>query len=253
VGGVGVATVTPTPPGGGSAAGKSAKTDSNQAGKDTVTGAAGRVWDACDVLVDVAGKGVIGFVIRRVEQYRDLVRDAVEEIEEWDPDEEGDEFFDELLGDEGEKNDADDEEEEEEEEEDDEDDDQASKEALHAQKKSTLRVLKPIAQIYPVIISNRLTKASGSLGDVRKLEALMGDLQHIPEHVDEVAGALYEADLEKAGQFLRKARDCASNAINSVVWPGNGKETGEQIGDKFTTWSNTWMKVMEEVSKPIDR
>lgn len=63
------------------------KKDMSKAEKDVVTVAAGRVWDACDVVTNTAGKGVVGFVMHRVEQWRDLIRDAVEEIEEWDPEE----------------------------------------------------------------------------------------------------------------------------------------------------------------------
>lgn len=168
----------------------------SQAEKDGVTLTTGRVWDVCDALIDVAAKGVVGFVIRRVEEWRDLVRDAVEEIEEWDPDEDGDEFFDELLSDDSDKE-ADDE---------DGEGDKEDNAAIHAQKKSTLRILKPIAQIYPAIITNRLKNAgdtpSSSTSGISKLENLMANLQRIPEHVDEIAGALYEEDMDKCTKYL---------------------------------------------------
>ncbi|KAL2803224.1 hypothetical protein BJX63DRAFT_78529 [Aspergillus granulosus] len=229
---------------------KASKKSLDQSEKDTVTLAAGRVWDACDVLIDVATKGVVGFVVRRAEEYRDLVRDAVEEIEAWDPDEEGDEFFDDLLDDDDEDgptgNDkADD------------DDDEEGSAALHAQKKDALRILKPIAQIYPAIITNRLKKARVPLSpsDAKTLESLMKQLQQIPEHIDEVAGALYEADLDKYTHQVGKTKDCASRAINLVMLPWAVKQSsGDQeiAGDKFTTWSKTWIKVVGEVSKSID-
>ncbi|KAF7172055.1 hypothetical protein CNMCM5623_004357 [Aspergillus felis] len=219
----------------------------SQAEKDTVTVATGRVWESCDTLTDVAAKGVVGFVIRRVEEWRDLVRDAVEEIEEWDPDEDGDEFFDDLLSDDGEKDIQDEAEE----------DTEESSAALHAQKKSTLRILKPVAQIYPAIVVNRLKGAGdvpcSSSSGIGRLERLMTNLQHIPEHVDEVAGALYEDDLDKCSQYLGKVKRCAMNAVDSVkpTWDTVDAADGQQKEDRFTIWSNTWTNVLDEVSRSV--
>ncbi|KAL2796495.1 hypothetical protein BJX66DRAFT_137269 [Aspergillus keveii] len=229
---------------------KASKKGLDQSEKDTVTLAAGRVWEACDTLIDVATKGVVGFVVRRAEEYRALVRDAVEEIEAWDPDEEGDEFFDDLLdGDAGEDKAGDDSE-------DDEADEEGSA-ALHERKKDALRILKPIAQIYPAIITNRLKKAPVPLSPsaTKVLETLMKNLRQIPEHIDEVAGALYEDDLDKYTRQVGKTKVCASKAISLVTLPWTVEQSpGDQEteGDKFTTWSKTWLKVVGEVSKSID-
>jgi hypothetical protein len=217
--------------------------------KDAVMLATGRVWDACDTATDVAGKGVVGFVMRRVEQWRDLVRDAVEEIEDWDPEEEGDEFFDELLDDERKGADDDD---------DSEDDDEEETAALEEHKKSTLRFLKPVAQVYPAIINNRLKNAGNtSLASevgVKKLESLMLNLKAIPDDLDEAAGALYEADFEKSTQYLQKIRKCAIQAVELVALPWDAVDAKDDTPtDKFSTWSKTWLKVIDEVSKPIGK
>lgn len=225
--------------------------------KDAVTIAVGRVWDACDAVAEVASKGVVGFVMHRVEQWRDLVRDAVEELEDWDPEEE-DDFFDELMGEEkgaGEDCNADDEGDE-----GDEGDEEEDTAALQEQKKkSTLRFLKPIAQVYPAILTYRLKnvgdKPLSSTAGIAKLEALMINLQTIPDQVDEAAGALYESDWSKSAEYLQKTQKNAAQAVKSVAAPWNAVENAEgeqQPGDKFTTWSKTWLKVMDEVSKPID-
>ncbi|PWY64754.1 hypothetical protein BO70DRAFT_192290 [Aspergillus heteromorphus CBS 117.55] len=215
----------------------------SQPEKDAVTVAAGRLWDSCDTIIDIAAKGVVGFVVRRVEEWRDLVRDAVREIEEWDPDEEGDEFFDELLSDD-EKNDD----------ESDGTDDDEDTAALHAQKKSTLRLLKPLSQIYSAIIAYRLKKAPQNLTIIDRLESLMDHLQNIPGYVDEIAGALYEADLERSVQFLSKAKSCAVKAVDLAALPWDvvdGAESQQEKEDKFTVWSQTWSKVLVEVSKSV--
>lgn len=222
----------------------------SQPEKDVITVATGRVWDSCDSLSDVAAKGVVGYVVRRVEEWRDIVKDAVKEIEEWDPDEDDGDFFEEFTGEtgfeggSGKNEDSDDEEE-------------TDNAALHAHKKSTLRVLKPIAQVFPAISTNRLKNAgnlpSSSVAGIGKLEVLMSDLQCIPEYIDEVAGALYEADLEKSDQYLQKAKSYATKAIDTVAlpWGAAANESTQAIPDKFTTWSKTWLRVMEEVSKPV--
>ncbi|CAK41839.1 hypothetical protein CBS63078_3693 [Aspergillus niger] len=220
----------------------------SQSEKDVVTVAAGRLWDSCDVLIDIAAKGVVGFVVRRVEEWRDLVRDAVQEIEEWDPNEEGDDFFDDLLSDDG-KGKAD-----EDDEEDEDDDDDEDTAALQEQKKSALRILKPVSQIYPTISANRLKKTSDSPSLVGKLESLMKYLQQIPGHVDEVAGALYEANTEKSLQYMRITKDCAVKAVNLASLPldvTDSADAPQEKEDKFTTWARTWLKVMDQVSKSV--
>ncbi|KAJ5683142.1 hypothetical protein N7462_006307 [Penicillium macrosclerotiorum] len=215
--------------------------------KNAVTLAVGRVWDACDAVNEIAQKGVVGFVMRRVEQWRDLVRDAVEELEDWDPEEDGDELFDDLMD-----NDED-------AEADDDSDDEEDSAALHEQKKSTLRFLKPIAQVYPAIINYRLKNIgdaplSGADGVV-KLESLMLNLQGIPDQVDEAAGSLYENNLKKSIKHLQQTQKHATQAVTLVTLPWKGNQSADddqQPKDKFTVWSKTWLKVMEEVGKSID-
>ncbi|KAL1963269.1 hypothetical protein VTN77DRAFT_8492 [Rasamsonia byssochlamydoides] len=227
-----------------------------QSEKDVVTTATGRVWDACDSLTQLVGKGVVGFVVRRVEEWRDLVKDAIDELAEWDPDEEEDDFDDNLLdgdddGDDdanGTKNDT-------------QDKDETATAALHAQKKSTLRVLKPIGQIYPAIISNRLKKGGLTASDssasstlpprahIPKLESLTSDLQAIPGYIDEAAGSLYESNLANSVLYLRKAKESAERAMRLVTFPWGG----EPEEDKLTTWSRTWLKVMDEVMSEVNR
>jgi hypothetical protein len=217
-----------------------------QSEKEAVTRATGRVWDACDAVAEVATKGVVGFVMHRVEQWRDLVKDAVQEIEDWDPEEDDDFFDDDLMGeDEADKEDEEDE------------DDEEETAALKELKKNTLRFLKPIAQVYSSITTNRLKNAGeapvSSAGGVAKLEALMVNLQSIPEQVDEAAGALYEANMAKSAKFLKKTQKHAAQAVESVVLPWNEVAAGgQQVMDKFSIWSSAWFKVMDEVSKPID-
>ncbi|OGM40649.1 hypothetical protein ABOM_010459 [Aspergillus bombycis] len=224
----------------------------SQSEKDLITVATGRVWGACDALIDLASNGVVGFIIRRVEEWRDLVRDAVEEIDEWDPDEEGDEFFDELLSDDGKQSIGKGSEAELAEDSGDGEDTAV----LHELKRTAIRLLKPVVQIYPAIITNRLKKVPEFLPSlVNLLESLMVNLHRIPEQVDEVAGALYEADLERSIQYLKRTKDYAVEAVKLVVLPLSEQSvvnSQQKAEDKFTNWSKTWLKVMDGVSKPLD-
>ncbi|RMJ22992.1 hypothetical protein PHISP_06132 [Aspergillus sp. HF37] len=230
----------------------------SQPDKDAVTVATGRVWDSCDCLCDVAAKGVVGFVVRRVEEWRDLVADAVSELEEWDPDEDDDGFFDDIVVEDVKPNMETGNPGREEESVEDSDSDEKDTAALHACKKSTLRVLKPVAQVFPAIISNRLKNVgsapSSSPEGIGRLESLMSHLRGIPDYVDEMAGALYDDELEKSGQYLEKTKSCAASAVNAMALPWVQAANGdrEHVEDKFTVWSRTWLKVMDEVSKPAN-
>lgn len=221
------------------------------ADKDVVTSRTGRVWDACDTVIDLVAKGVVGFVAGRVQQWHDLIKDAISELEEWDPEDDTD--FDDLLGSDQDDDDDNDEDDYEDKEPTQEEKNQID--ALHKQKKSTLRVIKPIAQIYPAIVSNRLKKggltvsSSSSNSQIQKLESLSSDLQSIPGHVDEAAGSLYEGSVPDSVRYLRLAKTTAERAVQlvSLPWRGENESNAEEKEDKFTVWSRTWMKVMADV------
>lgn len=236
--------------------------------KDAVTSQAGRIWDACDSITTLVTQGVVGHVVRRVQEWHDLVKDAISELEEWDP-EEDDADFEELLDDDDDGKDFNVKSEtnnrkkksltqggeaaEEEE-------DYDNIKALRAQKKALLRALKPIAQIYPAIISNRIKKGglTATISQIAKLESLSSDLSSIPSHVDEAAGSLYESNIDDSIYYLKLAKSTAERAIELVTFPwtctgDSSSTTAEQLKqeDKFTAWSRTWKKVMSDVIKDI--
>ena len=204
----------------------------SQSEKDAVTIATGHMWDSCDAVIKLAEDGVMGFLSRRVEEWRNLVRDAIEEIEDWDPDEE-DDFFG-LDDDDGDTASSTDE-------------DRGDTAALHEQKKSTIRVLKSIAQIFPAIAANRL-RNQPCPSSVPTLESLMLHLQDITGDADEAAGALYEGSTANSSGYLKKAKNRATDAIKLVVlpWQVDGERPRES-GDKFTVWARTWLKVIDDM------
>lgn len=212
--------------------------------KDVLTSQTGRVWDVCDTITTLVSQGVVGHVAKRVQQWHDLVKDAISELEEWDPEDEDDGGFEELMG-------SDDDNDEDSKSED-EGDDEKDVEALQTQKKSLLRSLKPVAQIYPAIVTNRVKKGGLTANNpqqIAKLELLTANLQSIPDHVDEAAGSLYEHNLDDCVKYLKLAKTTAEKAIDLVVFPWGE----QQQEDKFTVWSRTWRKVMDDVISDVQK
>lgn len=233
--------------------------------KDSITGSTGRIWDSCDALVDISQNGIIAVVVKKTEQFRDTVKDAIRELEEWDPEDDDDDDggFGDLLGEDddldgnlsGKDKQGDDEEDE---------DSERDIEGLQEQKKYALRILKPISQIYPTIISNRLKKTiilseppTPSI-QIRKINDLTLNLQKIPDIIDEAVGALYDADIKSATKYVEDAKKCAVKAleISAFTWDKDSENTDETSqretteDDKFTVWARTWIRVVDEVGKP---
>ena len=74
------------------------KADPTSQLKNDVTAATGKIWDDCDELKKLADDGIAGFVVKKAEQYLDLIKDAVKEIEEWDPEDDDDDDDNEEHG-----------------------------------------------------------------------------------------------------------------------------------------------------------
>ena len=124
--------------------------------------------------------------------------------------------------------------------------------------------MKPIAKIYPAIISHRL-KSGGLLPSnspatsfripppiyIPKLEALIADLQLISEYIDEAAGFLYESDIASATTYIGKSKDAAARAVSSVNYPWAAKN-GVEEKDKFIKFAKTWFNVINEVMKSLE-
>lgn len=51
----------------------------------------GVVWQACDSLMDLQTQDIAGLIVKKAEQYRDTLKDAIEELHEWAEEESDDE------------------------------------------------------------------------------------------------------------------------------------------------------------------
>ncbi|KAK2865252.1 hypothetical protein FQN49_003757 [Arthroderma sp. PD_2] len=225
-----------------------------EADRVAVTTAAGRVWKVCDQLVATSTDGVVGMVIRKANEFLELVRDGINELEEWDPEDSDDDdwgmeddFADEAKDD-GEKDG-----------EDDEDRDELIA-TLSKEKKELIRLLMPISKLYTAMAVQRLKplKQDSILPKyASNLDDLVDHLKEIPDLVDEAAGSLYEHDIEAVASYSRQLRDCAITTVEIVRKPwisgddADSKAEGQgEVEDKFSKWAAIWLKVLNELGKP---
>ncbi|CAE7214486.1 hypothetical protein P3342_012722 [Pyrenophora teres f. teres] len=208
--------------------------------KQEVLSATGMVWEACDMLLKLCADGVVGLVVKKAQELRAVLLDAIEELKEWGEDIEDD--------DDDKAEDSDDE-----------DDifgasnklgkhDKELKKLLDA----SVKKLKMIGMLYQALIKRRLKTypASSTLeptttanvtgsGASKKLDNLMGILKTIPETVDDIAGAFYDLDEDEAKQTLEKCCAEAKSAIKLVRQSWTGED------DEFTGWSTKWVSALE--------
>lgn len=58
--------------------------------KDRVLALTGALWETCDNMAELASNGLIALASKKIETYHELFKDAVEELAQWDPNEETD-------------------------------------------------------------------------------------------------------------------------------------------------------------------
>jgi hypothetical protein len=218
--------------------------------RQDVLAATGVVWEACDALLKLCADGVVGLVLKKAQELRGVLLDAVEELKEWgeDIDDEKDdnaEASDNEFGDEDDIFSA------------------ANKlgkgdKELKVLLDTSVKKLKMVGMLYQALIKRRLktfssaasTKASASettegdsrvssLDPIGKLDELMTLLKAIPETVDDLASAFYDLDEDEAKQTLDKCSEEAKNAVALVrhSWAGTD--------DEFTAWSGKWVDAFD--------
>jgi hypothetical protein len=202
----------------------------------------GVVWEACDAVVELEAWGVAGLAVRKAEQYRDTVKDAIAELQEWkegtDPETEG--LDDALLDseDEGVGGDA-----------------EGLDDLFHAanscpKERVELRELvdvavgklKKIVLLYQALGKRRL-KTFGARRDeevrgVGELDEMLERLHMIQEDVDELVSQFYELDEEGVKEQLTKCVDDARRVGELARLDWRAQE------DEFTTWREKWSEAL---------
>ncbi|KAM0322505.1 hypothetical protein ACHAPQ_008994 [Fusarium lateritium] len=194
----------------------------------------GMLWSACDEVVALANMGVGGFFVKKAEEWRDTLKDVMEELKEWG-------------------------EEEEDEDEDDVDDlaDKLNNTSLSKQEMlddfmnsssaiprsdpdkirprldSSLKRLRMVVLLYQALSKRRFKKLpkDTTKNDMpAKLDSTASVLEALPDKFGDLAGAFYELDAEEIDQLME---DCFEQAVGvsevlKMGWEGES--------DEFTEW-----------------
>lgn len=209
-------------------------------GRDSLS-STGIVWESCDALIELEQQGLPGLVALKAEQYRETIKDAMQEIQEWaegdDLDSEG--RTDGLLDSDDEGVDGD------------KDSIEDIFNAANSMPKDRPDLkaltedadgkLKKIVILYQALSKRRIRTFSHSLeatendlSNVSRLDELMVHLRRMPHQIDEFASNLYDLDDSTAQATLKRSVDEAKAACEVMKLDWNGKE------DTFTEWLKRW-------------
>ena len=210
----------------------------------------GVVWQACESLMDLQVQGIAGLVVKKAEQYRDTLKDAIEELHEWaeeesdDEDDEGDDEED-AASDEGHGKSAQ------------EEIDDMFGESAHIPKSDPEKIrprllqserkLKMMVLLYNAAIKRRFRSlpplpspsatepATGVIEPItsnpaERIDAIISSLQRIPDTADELANAFYELDSEGIDEAMKECWGAGMAAAELLRDSWNGGE------DEFTAW-----------------
>ncbi|CAK1360521.1 hypotheticalsprotein [Cercospora beticola] len=198
----------------------------------------GVVWESCDALIELHTLGIAGLAIQKAEQFRETIKDAIFELQEWKEgtnlDTEG--VDDALLdsGDEGVDGDADS------------FDDIFNAANSCPKDRPELKELvdvacgkmKKIVLLYTALDKRRLktygskpTEQRKNVSDLDELIERMSDLQ---EELDEIAAGFYDLDEDAVKEILEKCVNESREVSQLARLDWAARE------DEFTIWRDKW-------------
>lgn len=217
----------------------------SSSGRDSLS-ATGVVWESCDALAALNALGVAGLAVQKAEQWRDTIKDAIEELQEWadgeDLETEGqnDALFD--SDDEGVAGD---------------DNDSlndifnaansmpADRPELKELVEQAVEKLKKVDILYRALIKRRLKPyksvaavETGKKSSAENVDELMENLKSLPDLVDDMASNFYDLDEEAARAALAGCVKKACETAKLATLDYDGKE------DEFSTWSKKWVEAV---------
>lgn len=217
-------------------------------GRD-ILASTGVLWAECDKMVALGLEGVTKLAVERVEQYHGLLKDAIMELEQWNPDEDSESDTDSVTshksnpsstytGDTPLERPL----------------QNLSVSSIAALRKQTLGTLRIIRVLYPALVKRRIltfptidstAKAENlpSSSQIRSMDRLVNHTQHFTEETDEIAGALYAGDEEEVDDRLTKLAEMSKTCVKGLRINWSGHE------DEFTSWAEKWMMRLEEVQR----
>lgn len=207
----------------------------------------GVLWQVCEGVMELKALGVAGLVIKKADQYRDLLKDALEELQEW-----GEEESDVEENDEDGKGSAD------------EDEGISAQDAvddlfgsqrhipmddpnkIRPRLESSRKRLRLVITMYQAVVKRRLKtlphlpytdlppelreKSKGNIGTVSSLDEALDVMKAIPDITDELASAFYDLDEKEIDKRIDECFAKASGVVELLLqsWEGGS--------DEFTIW-----------------
>ena len=216
-------------------------------GRDTLA-STGVLWEECNKMVALGSGGLTKVAAERVEEYHGLLKDAIAELEQWDPeDDDSESDTDSLASNRGNPSSA-------------RPVDRSLEKSLQGLSLSsiaglrtrTLATLRIIRVLYPALVKRRIltfpnidsTTTAESLpssSHIRSLDGLIDHTRHFTEETDELAGALYAGDEEEVDDRLTKLENISKICVEGLRLGWSGNE------DEFTTWAEKWKARLEDV------
>ena len=226
----------------------------DERGRDTLS-STGVIWEVCDTFVALGSDGLVDVAIKKADAYHALIKDAIAELEEWNPDEEEDDMFSSTSSSKSESNqDADIERTAE----------SPPTTAMNAMTLTppatptpirqmydqTLSTLRMIRLLYPAFRKRRVqtfpsinmsTDQLPTSWQIYAFDNLMKSLRTFSETADELAGSLYSQDEEQASGGLEFIKILAFECIQDADLNWDRRE------DEFTAWAKKWKERLEEL------
>lgn len=219
-------------------------TAASSGGRNSLS-ATGVVWESCDALIELKTLGIAGLAVQKAEQWRDTIKDAIEELQEWtegeDLETEGpnDPLFD--SDDEGVAGD---------------DNDSfndifnaansmpADRPELKELVEQAIEKLKKVEILYKALVKRRLKAYKSVAAEAEKkssaeyLDEVMDLLKEVPDLVDDLASMFYDLEEKSAKDALSACVTKARETATLAKLDYEGKE------DEFSTWSKKWMEAV---------
>lgn len=216
-------------------------------GRNTLA-STGVLWAECDKMVALGSEGLTKLAAGKAEEYHGLLKDAIAELEAWDPDEDEESDTDSLASNKGHASSGGRPE-------------NASLEQsledlsispIAALRKRTLATLRIIRMLYPALMKRRIltfpnidssSTAQGlpTSSHILSMDQLIDYTKQFTQETDEVAGALYAGDEDEVQDRVAKLAEMSKTCVQGVRIGWSGKE------DEFTAWTPKWMARLEEV------
>ena len=214
----------------------------------------GVLWAECDQIVKIASDGLVALAMQKAEQYHDLLKDAIAELEDWDPAEINPDSDTESLPSTKQKpitngavvakevppidRDVDD----------------GSVSSMVELRKCCLTTLRTVRLLYPALKKRRISTFPNIISTtgfeslppattMEDLDSMMFSARSFTEMGDEIAGALYEGDEMQVSMRLKSLQDKATACAIRAKKNWKGEE------DEFSGWVDKWVTRLEEVEE----